>query len=34
MISYLGGRVKHIVDVAIIIILKNGEGKGKTNIIY
>jgi hypothetical protein len=29
MISYLGGRVKHIVDVAIIIVLKNGEGNKK-----
>jgi hypothetical protein len=29
MINYFGGRVKHIVDVAIIIILKNGEGNRK-----
>jgi hypothetical protein len=34
MINYLGGKVKHIVDVAIIIIFKNGEGKGRNNIIY
>jgi hypothetical protein len=34
MINYLGGRVKHMVDVAIIIILRNGEGKGRNSIIY
>jgi hypothetical protein len=28
------GGLKHIMDVAIIIIFKNGEGKGKINIIY
>jgi len=28
------GGLRNIVDVAIIIIFKNGEGKGKISIIY
>ncbi len=28
------GGLKHIMAIAIIIILKNGEGKGKNNITY